>query len=599
MIPDRIVEEVRARADIVDVIGQFVQLKRAGREYKGLSPFKQERTPSFCVVPAKAFFHDFSSGESGDVFKFLMKHQGMSFVDAVKYVGARCGVKVVEQKRGAKAEDVLRPYFETLAFASGFFRERLLSPGGEQARSYLDRRGIAPEVAERWEIGFAPDGWSAFREAAAVHGIEAGLLLEAGLLKKREGKDDVYDAFRNRVLFPIKSLSGRVVGFGGRLLGKEGKGAPKYLNSPDSPVFHKGEILYGLDRAKNHVRREECALIVEGFMDVVALDAVGVSNAVAPLGTALTEAHASLLSRCTKEARILFDSDAAGQRATFRAADVLLAHGVHPSVATLPDGEDPDSVARAGGAAAVKEFAGQAVDVLDRKVAILQERDFFSSIERKRDALDRLLPTLRAVRDPALRDMYLDKVSELTGVALKTLEAEIARSRQAAPVAARSAPRARRRPAGRLHGRGPERTLLLLLLRDRAWIDRAAEHVGPGDLEDRAFRAIFEALIDDPELAAWPQGTDPEAARRFEELMADAEELVPASQVFDDVVGEIRAREIERGNPVVPSDADEAEKARLAKQKEELVKKKNAWRPDWKKAARVVAVPPQRRQDGR
>ncbi len=588
MIPDRIVEEVRARADIVEVIGQFVHLKKAGKEYKGLSPFKQERTPSFCVVPSKAFFHDFSSGESGDVFKFLMKHQGMSFVDAVKHVGARCGVKVVEQRRGADAEDVLRPYHETLAFAAGFFRESLLSAEGREARAYLERRGIDRRVAERWDLGFAPDGWSAFREAVAVHGLDESLLLEIGLLKKSEGREDAYDALRNRVVFPIKTVGGRVAGFGGRLLGKEGKGAPKYLNSPDSPVFHKGEVLYGLDRAKNHVRREECALLVEGFMDVVALDAVGVSHAVAPLGTALTEAHAALLSRYAKETRILFDSDPAGLRATFRAADVLLAHGVHPSVATLPDGEDPDSVARAGGAAAVKEFVGQAVDVLDRKVAILQQRDYFSSIEKRRAALDRLLPTLRAVRDPALRDMYLGKVSELTGVAPKTLAAEIERSREIARVPARPAPRTRRRPAGRLHGRGPDRTLLLLLLRDRTWIDRAAEMVSAADLEDRACRAIFETLIDDPELKAWPQGADPEAGRRFEELMADAEELVPASRVFHDVVAKIRTRELDRRNVTVPSCADDAEKARLAKEKEELVKQKNAVCPDWGKVARVA-----------
>lgn len=586
MIPDRIVEEVRARADIVDVIGQFVQLKRAGSEWKGLSPFKQERTPSFCVIPAKAFFHDFSSGQSGDVFKFLMKHQGMSFVDAVKYVGARCGVEVVESRRGPDAENVLRPYFEALAFAAGFFREQLLADGGKKARDYLEGRGIGAEVAERCEIGFAPDGWQQFRKAVGVHGMAEDLLLELGLLKKSEARDEAYDAFRDRVVFPIKTANGRVAGFGGRLLGKEGKGAPKYLNSSESPVFRKGEVLYGLDLARNHVRLEGCALLVEGFMDVVSLSAVGVRNAVAPLGTALTEAHASLLSRYAKEARILFDSDPAGLRATFRAADVLLAHGVHPSVATLPDGEDPDSVARSGGAAAIKKFVGQAVDVLDRKAAILQERDYFSSIERKRSALDRLLPTVRAAKDPALRDMYLAKVSELTGVERATLEAEAGRPAAVPPVAARAEPRRARRPPGRLDGRGPGRMLLLLLLRNRAWIDAAGEKIAPEDLEDRACRAIFERLVDDPDLETWPEDGDPEVGRRFAELMGDPEELGPASRVFDEMVREIKSRGIERANINVPSHADEAEKARLAREKEERVKQKNAYRPDWKKAAR-------------
>lgn len=585
MIPDRIVEEVRARADIVGIIGQFVQLKRAGNEWKGLSPFNQERTPSFCVIPAKAFFHDFSSGQSGDVFKFLMAHQGMSFVEAVKYVGARSGVRVVESRKEPGRKDLLSRYFEALAFAAGFFRQQLRDDDGKKARDYLAGRGIDDDVAERYEVGFAPDGWEFLRKAAAVQGMSEPLLLELGLLKKSDNRNDAYDAFRDRVVFPIKTVDGRVAGFGGRLLGKEGKGAPKYLNSSDSPVFHKGEVLYGLDLARNHVRLEGCALLVEGFMDVVSLNAVGVRNAVAPLGTSLTEAHASLLSRYTKEARILFDSDPAGLRATFRAADMLLAHGVHASVATLPDGEDPDSVARSGGAAAIKEFVGQAVDVLDRKVAILQERDYFSSIEKKRGALDRLLPTVRATKDPALRDMYLAKVSELTGVAPATLAKE-AGPPGTAPAAARPRPRRARRAVDRLDGRGPERMLLLLLLRDRSWIDRAAETVAAADLEDRACRAIFERLVDDPQLETWPPGDDPEVARRFEELMDDPEELGPASQVFDEMVREIRSRGIGRDDINVPSHADEGEKARLAKEKEERVKQKNEYRLDWKTAAR-------------
>lgn len=592
MIPDRIVEEVRARADIVGIIGEFVRLTKAGKEFKGLSPFKEERTPSFFVVPSKAFFHDFSSGESGDVFKFLMKHQGMSFVEAVKFVGARSGVDVREEKSGGARDDFLRPHYEALAFAADFFRERLDSDSGKAARDYLQSRGIGMGAAEAFGVGCAPDGWSAFRQAAAVHGIDEELLLELGLLKKGEAKKgeapSAYDAFRNRIVFPIQSVTGRVVGFGGRLLGKEGRGAPKYLNSPDSPVFHKGEILYGLDKAKNHVRREGCVLIVEGFMDVVSLGAIGIRNAAAPLGTSLTDAHAALLARYSKEARLLFDSDAAGLRATFRAADVLLAHSVHPSVATLPDGEDPDSVARSGGAEAVKRFVSQAVDVLDRKVAILEERDYFSSIEKKRNALDRLLPTLRAVRDPTLRDMYVAKVSDLTGVERETLDAELRKDSDRAAASSRASPPPRRRPAPRLHGRSPERTLVQLLLRDRAWIDRVVEKVGPSDLEDRACRVIFEALIEDAELKSLPEDTAPEVVRLFEDLMTDREELTPASRVFDDVVSMIQAREIERRNPDVPSDADEAEKARLAKEKEEVVKKKNALRLDWSKTARCV-----------
>ena len=603
MVPDRVVEEVRARADIVGIIGEFVQLKKAGKDFRGLSPFKNEKTPSFYVVPAKAFFHDFSSGESGDVFSFLMKHQGMSFVDAVKFVGARSGVEVREVK-GRSGEDPRRPYYEASAFASAFFRERLWEwDGGEAARKYLEGRGIGREEGERFGLGYAPDGWEAFREAAAVHGLAEGILLELGLIKKSEGRDRPYDAFRNRITFPIESVSGQVLAFGGRLLGEAGKGAPKYLNSPESPIFHKGSVLYGLGWARNHIRRQGAALLVEGFMDAVSLAAVGIQNAVAPLGTSLTEEHARLLGSYTKQVRILFDSDPAGLRATFRAADILLAQGLRASVVTLPDGEDPDSVARSEGAEAVLGYVSQAVDVLDRKIAILEERDYFDSIEKTRDALDRLLPTLRAAKDRRLRDIYLTRVAERTGVRTETLEAEL----RDAPVPrhrgrARGTSPARRRPAPRYHGAGgPERLLVLLLLKHRELIDLAGERIGPSDLEDGSYRAIFEELMNDPELTALPEGTMPEAVRQFERLMRDPEVPSPAQTVFEDVVLKIENTPVDRRLEAKDAEmarAGEGEKSRLLQEKRDLIQEKQARGSDWRRSARRAAGNPQRQGEG-
>ncbi|MCY4571953.1 MAG: DNA primase [Gemmatimonadetes bacterium] len=601
MIPDHVVEEVRARADIVGIIGDFVQLKKAGKDFRGLSPFKKEKTPSFYVIPAKAFFHDFSSGESGDVFSFLMKHQGMGFTDAVKYVGARSGVEVKEVRRGRKGDDPWRPYYEATAHANSFFQERLWEwEGGKSAREYLERRGIWRETGERFGLGFAPDEWGALRDAAAARGIGEAILLELGLLKKSEKREQLYDAFRNRVIFPIESVSGRVLAFGGRLLGPEGKGAPKYLNSPESPIFHKGEILYGLSWAGNHIRRQGAALLVEGFMDALSLAAVDVAHAVAPLGTALTEGHARLLARYTKQVRILFDNDAAGMRATFRAADTLLAQGLHASVVTLPEGEDPDSVARAGGAEAVLGFVRQAVDVLDRKIAILEEHDYFSSIEKTRAALDRLLPTLRAVRDPRLRDIYLTRVAERTGVRADTLAAEL--KGQTGPGRARrgTRPPPRRRPAPRFQGLGSDWQLVHFVLKRREWIERAGERVGPSDLEDGALRAIFEWLIDNPELAAPPVGAMPEAVQRFEELNRDRE--VPPDEVFEDVARGIDVRTIDRRLEALDGQirgaAEEAEKSRLIKDKEDLNKEKRALGPDWRRSTHRAAKSSQRKGEG-
>ena len=622
MIPDSVVEEVRARADIVSVIGEFVSLKRSGKDYKGLSPFKNEKTPSFFVIPAKSFFHDFSSGESGDVFAFLMKHQGMSFTEAVKFVGSRSGMDVRET-RSRKGDDPWRPYYEAVAYAASFFQERLWEDeeGGRAAREYLQKRGLGREEGERFGLGYAPGEWTAFRDAAAVHGMDEGVLAEVGLVKTGAKNDEPYDAFRDRIVFPIESVSGRVLGFGGRLLGTPGKGLPKYLNSPESPVFRKGEVLYGLGWAKNAVRREGEALLVEGFMDVVSLAAAGIENAVAPLGTALTDAQAELLKRYAGQVRILFDSDPAGLRATFRAGDVLLAQGLHPSVVTLPAGEDPDSVARSGGAQAVRTYLGQAVDVLERKLAILEERDYFSSIEKTRNALDRLLPTLRATADPQLRDLYLARVAERTDVRPETLEGELRQTPRHGPTpppqgrgsrrpsrhgpGLAASPTRRPRPAPRVHGLGAERALMLVLAKDRSWVDRAAERIGPSDLEDRCYRAIFEMLVDDPELASPPEGTDPAVVQRFEKLMEDREDTENASQVFEDALSCILVSGIDRRLEAVDQElrntGDETRKQSLLEDKRGLTLQKQdlSGGRDWRRgmrAARTAAAAPNREE---
>ncbi len=589
MIRDSVVEEVRARADIVAIIGEFVSLKKAGKDYVGLSPFKEERTPSFFVVPAKNFFHDFSSGESGDVFRFLMKHQGMGFVDAVRYVGARCGVDVRDERGRKGTDDPGRPWYEASAFANAFFMERLWEwEGGEGARRYLRERGIGRDEGERFRIGYAPDSWDAFRTAAARHEIDEAILRELGLLKVGETGDRIYDAFRNRITFAIESPAGRVLAFGGRIL--EGGRGPKYINSPENPIFHKGSVLYGLRWARNEIRKEKAALLVEGFMDAISLAVAGVANAVAPLGTALTPEHATLLRQYTEHARILFDSDPAGARATFRAADILLAHGLQVSVVTLPEGEDPDSVARAEGARAVQSYIGQAVDVLDRKLALLEERDAFRSIEHTRDALDRLLPTLRAVRDPGLRDIYIARVAERTGVRRSTLEAELAAT--PAPPPPDTSPRRPRVPGPRISGLGPERLLLLLLLRHRAWVERAGERLGPSDLEDRAYRAIFEELLDNPELEALPEGTMPEAVAKFERLMRDPEDPSPVEDVFADTVGQIEDTALNRRLDALDAAlaaASEPEKTKLLTEKRELIGQRQSRSTDWRRTVRHVA----------
>ncbi|HSM60476.1 MAG TPA: DNA primase [Longimicrobiales bacterium] len=592
MIPDDVVDEVRERADIVDVVGELVPLKKAGREYKANCPFHEERTPSFYVVPDKGFYKCFGCGKSGDVFSFVMERLGLDFVEAVKHVAERSGVEVREVSRRREEEDPNAPLYGVNAFAAEWFRERLADPEqGRAARAYLEGRGIGLEVAERFGLGFAPDEWRALRDAAAKHGLDEAVMAEVGLLATSERSHEPYDRFRGRIMFPIESLSGKVVAFGGRVLGGDRKDAPKYLNSPESPIYHKGYMLYGLSWARHAVRREEAVLVVEGYMDVVSLAAHGFENVVAPLGTALTPEQAKLLGRYTTRVYLLFDSDAAGLRATFRAGDTLLEEGLHPAVVTLPAGEDPDTVVRAEGAAALRGYLDDAVDVLDRKLRILEERDYFASIERTREAVDRLLPTIRAAADPALRDIYVAKVADRTGVRRETLEAEMRRP-EAAPQRSRSEPPARTaRGSHRLPRLGAERTLLLLMTKSPEFTERAGERLGAEDFVDPAYRIIFQALLDEPELRSPPTGIDPVAGQRLQELLDDPEEIGHAGRVFDDAVSRIRvgalSRRIEEIDRAIAGARSESEKRSLMEEKVRLSRERRQFAPDdWTTTAR-------------
>ena len=595
MIPDDMVEEVRAAADIVDVISEFVQLKKAGRDFKANCPFHEERTPSFYVVPAKGFYKCFGCGKSGDVFSFVMERQGLDFVEAVKHVAGRAGVQVREVTRSQEEEDPNRPLYEINGFARDWFRRQLEDRTvGTMAREYLDGRGIGTEVAERYGLGFAPDQWRELRDAAAKHGLEEDLMLEVGLLGSSERSREPYDRFRGRIIFPIESRSGRVIAFGGRVLEGHGKDAPKYLNSPETPIYHKGSNLYGLSWARHSIRREETALVVEGYMDVVSLAAHGFENVVAPLGTALTPEQAKLLSRYTTRVLLLFDSDTAGIKATFKAGDTLLEAGLHPAVVTLPPGEDPDTLVRSEGAEGLGRYLDQAVDVLDRKLQILDEKDYFSSIERTRSAVDRLLPTIRAASDPALRDIYVAKVADRTGVRRETLEAEMKRTGSASSQARvgthSSAPRV---TAHRIPKLGAERSLLLLMTKNPDFIERAGEHIGPGDFMDPTYRTIFQVLLDDPGLRAPPESMDPVAVQRLNEFLSDPEELAHAGRVFEESVSRILVSALDRRSQDldqrIAAAAGDGEKRTLIEEKERVSRERRELRPnDWTTTARKL-----------
>jgi len=538
MIPDHVVDEVRERADIVEVIGEHVTLKRAGKEFKALCPFHNEKTPSFCVVPAKGFYKCFGCGESGDVFSFLMKHLGLSFNEAVEKLAAREGVEI-PRSEGGPEEDTNRVYREAVAFATEFYQRQLQDEViGAPARRYLEERGIGDEAVDRFLLGYAPAEWRALRDAAHQHGFSDEVLETAGLIKRSEKVDEPYDRLRDRLIFPTTDVRGRVIAFGGRVLGPDARG-PKYLNSPETPLYQKGHELYGLAWAKGAIRKEASALVVEGYMDYVSLAVRGIDNVVATLGTAMTPEQARLLTRYAGQILILYDSDAAGLRATFRSGDEILRAGGHPMVVTLPTGQDPDSVARTGGRPALQPFLDDGVDLLERKFQILEERGYFEDVDGVRKALDGLLPTLRATRDATLRDIYVDRVARRTGVRRETLENEI-RSDSPSPrraAAQRTAPDPGRLPP-RPPGDGAERLLLLLLARDAGRLEATVGLIQADAFHGVVNRELYEAMLRHAatggELSSM-EASD-EARTLLDTLLGDRTELTDPDRAFVDAV---------------------------------------------------------------
>ncbi len=430
MIPDEVVEQVRDSADLVGIIGEAVELRRTGSDYRGACPFHGGTHRNFAVIPKKGRYYCFVCHESGDVFTWLMKRLGMDYPTAVREIARRTGI-VIPEGPGRSGPDPREPLFEAVAVAQDWFTRQLQeSPEAAVAREYLQGRDVSPETSAVFGLGFAPAG-KKFLSAMAELGVDEKVLLQAGLTAVRDD-GSVMPRLRGRLLFPIHDLRGRVSGFGGRLLGP---GEPKYLNSPESPIFQKGKQLYNLHQAKQSIRKEETVILVEGYFDVLRLVLAGIEHVVAPLGTALTPDQAVLLKRVAPSATLLYDSDQAGLRATFRAGDELLRHGVRVRVATLPEGEDPDTLVKSGGIAALQPVVRDAMDLLERKIQLLERKGWFEGVEHQREALDRLLPTIRAAADPITRELYLKTVSERTGVSRSVLQQQIAAAPRPRPVA--------------------------------------------------------------------------------------------------------------------------------------------------------------------
>lgn len=529
MISEDKIAELRERTDIVALVGEYVRLKKSGVSFKGVCPFHNEKTPSFYVHPQRRFFHCFGCGASGDALAFLMRLEGIPFPDALRRLADRAGIELPEQDAKQSAEHARRKkrrdhLLDVMDAAAGFYLSALTAhPLGAMAREAIEARGVEPETAELFRLGYAPPGWDALATFLAGRGIPLADAAELGLVAPRKSGSGYYDRFRHRLIFPIADVHGRIVAFSGRALPTPpGERAPeeppaKYINSPEGPLYKKGEILYGLYEGRVEIRRRGAALLCEGNFDLVSLHQAGFRHAVAPMGTALTGAHAELLRRFAERAVLLFDGDSAGRRAVRSAYPLLQKLGIAAQVVGLPQGQDPDSFLRDHGRTQLDALIENAPSVLpyliDRAAA-----DALSDPQAKARAIDELEPMLASVENPIERRLYEERIAQRFGI----LDVDAVRHRLLR--AARS----------RWKGAAPERTSPIAPIGDH--------NASPPPFSPPPLQAdLFCAILDNPELFLSPEAerllqllTEPTlrvmfqaASRMVEEREAiDAPELV-------------------------------------------------------------------------
>jgi len=423
LFPEEFINQVREENDIVDVISNYIPLKKGGANYKGLCPFHSEKTPSFMVSPSKQIFHCFGCGEGGNVFNFLMKHENMGFPDAVRDLAERCGRPVPETRpssQDAAQQKVKARIYEMNTRAQEFFAQKREETS--RIQTYLKNREVSKDSVNHFGIGYAPDSWDALYLHLKGFGFLDKEMEQAGLILQKKSGEGYYDRFRDRVMFPIIDLYDRALGFGGRVLDDA---TPKYLNSPETPVFSKGSNLYGLNRSHEAIRKQDYAILVEGYMDVIMAHQNGIRNIVATLGTALTQGHLRRLRRYTRNLALFFDSDEAGLKAAERSFDLCVPEGMKIKVVTLPRGEDPDSFLRKQGKNGFSEKMATALPIMDFMIGQIMGEAPPKGLEEKVTVADRLTPFLSIIPNPVEQELYVKKSASLLGINAESLGATI------------------------------------------------------------------------------------------------------------------------------------------------------------------------------
>jgi len=479
-IPSSFIDELLVRVDIVGVIDSRVQLKKTGHEYQACCPFHNEKTPSFTVSPDKQFYHCFGCGAHGSALGFLMDYEHMAFVEAVEELASDVGLEVPREKGQGGPERGYQAFYEVMEKVAQFYTQQLRQHAeASRATDYLKHRGLSGEIAGQFELGFAPPGWDNLKTALEKKGVSSEQLVQVGMLVKKDS-GGFYDRFRDRIMFPIRDTRGRVIAFGGRQLDNSDDKSPKYLNSSETPIFHKGRELYGLYQARKAERKLERLLVVEGYMDVVSLAQFGVRNAVATLGTATTKDHLERLFRVVPRAVFCFDGDRAGRQAAWRALEnalPVLSEGRQINFMFLPDGEDPDTLVRQIGMEAFQEKILAATPFSDYFFGELAEAADISTTEGRARLVEKARPLLKKLPDSVFKHMMATRLAEITHIDPSSLS----------DLGATSTPRRVRSPVGQAAGggQGPSsvRQAIRLLLHKPTLVEHIKEGAIPENLD--------------------------------------------------------------------------------------------------------------------
>ena len=552
-IPEETIREIRDRVDIVGLVGRYVDLKKAGRNFKGLCPFHDEKTPSFNVQPDRQIFHCFGCGEGGDVISFLQSHDGLSFPEAARVLARELGIEIPEASGGDSG--LIARLASANETAQKLYRASLVTDAGSVGRAYLDDRGLDADSIERFGIGYAPDSWDAVAKALSQAGLSADVGERAGLLKPRQRGGGHYDHLRGRVVFPIFDVRGQVIGFGGRSLSEEQQ--PKYLNTPETPLFRKREALYGFPFALEAIRRSQRVVICEGYFDRIALERGGVAEALATCGTALTVEHARQLKRRTREVILLFDGDAAGEKAIERALEVLLPEDLNVRAVSLPAGHDPDTFLLEHGGDALRLLVDRAPDALDVVMRAALAKGCASPAQ-KAEVTERMARLIALIANPVKRGEYDVRRLALGANADLNAVGQVVRSAAAQSRSAQSqadaAPRLPRRESREDHHL---RRLAALLVRHADLASPSLRDEIAQTLPRGSWQALLLCLIDAAsaghtdssgavDLFTVEQELDSDARQRLGEaatLDAEFDEGTPPAEVLADMLAWFRKRQ--------------------------------------------------------